>query len=366
MHAAVEDAGGNLNGYTSRDHAVYFTPLYPSGLGIAAEVLGDMMAAPLLDRPAEIELERQVILEEMLDEVDDRGRDIDLDNLTKRVLWPGHPLSLKIAGTPKTVRAIGARQLLAHHARWYGGKNLVLCAAGPLTHGRLVELGERHFGRLPPGERSTERPPRRPPRGPNLHLFDHDESQTEFRLSFIAPPEDGPDFLPMVILRRVLDDGLSSRLPFEIVERRGLCYSVQCGIDSFHDVSVFEVEGASSHAKVAKAIREICLILGRIAREGPTDEELERARHRHRMALEFTLDSLYDLAAWFGGTTLFRPPPSLEERADMVDAVTAEDVQRVSRNLLKRENLTVTAVGSPTTKQRAEIKRAVAEAEGLD
>jgi predicted Zn-dependent peptidase len=366
MHAAVEDAGGNLNGYTSRDHAVYFTPLYPSGLGIAAEVLGDMMTAPLLDRPAEIELERQVILEEMLDEVDDRGRDIDLENLTKRVLWPGHPLSLKIAGTPKTVRAMSARQLLAHHGRWYGGKNLVLCAAGPLTHDRLLELAHRHFGRLPPGERSTEKPPRRPPRGPALHLFDHDESQTAFRLSFIAPPEDGPGFLPMVLLRRVLDDGLSSRLPFEIVERRGLCYSVQCSIDSYDDVSVFEVEGASSHAKVAKAIREICLILGRIAREGPTDEELARAHQRHRMTLEFTLDSVYDLAAWFGGTTLFREPPSLEARADSVDAVTGDDVQRLSRALLTRKNLTVTAVGSPTAKQRADIRKVVAEAPGLE
>jgi predicted Zn-dependent peptidase len=365
MHAAVEDAGGNLNGYTSRDHAVYFTPLYPSGLGIAAEVLGDMMAAPLLNRPAEVELERQVILEEMLDEVDDRGRDIDLDNLTKRVLWPGHPLSLKIAGTPKTVRAMSVRQLQAHHARWYGGKNLLLCAAGPISHARLVDLAERHFGRLPRGERSTERPPRRPPRGPSLHLFDHDESQTEFRLSFIAPPEDGPGFLPMLLLRRVLDDGLSSRLPFEIVERRGLCYSVQSGIDSYHDVSVFEVEGASSHAKVARAIREICLILGRIAREGPTAEELARARHRHRMMIEFTLDSVYDLAAWFGGTALFREPPSLEDRADQIDAVTAEDVQQLSRKLLTRENLTVTAVGSPTAKQRADIRKVVAEAEGL-
>jgi predicted Zn-dependent peptidase len=365
MHAAVEDAGGNLNGYTSRDHAVYFTPIYPSGLAIGAEVLGDMLAAPLLHRPAEIELERQVILEEMLDEVDDRGRDIDIENLTKRALWPGHPLSLKIAGTSRTVRAMTVRQLEAHHRRWYCGRNLVVCAAGPIRHDRLVELAERHFGRLPRGERSTEKPPPRAPPGPRLELFDHDESQTEFRLSFLAPPEDGPGYLPMVLLRRILDDGLSSRLPFEIVERRGLCYSVQCSIDSYHDVSIFEVEGAASHAKVARAIREICRLLGRLAEEGPTAEELDRARHRHRMALEFTLDSTYDLASWFGGTALFREPPSLEARADQVDAVTAAEVHEIARLLLRRENLTVTAVGSPTSRQRADIERAVQDAEGL-
>ncbi|HUB10047.1 MAG TPA: pitrilysin family protein [Myxococcales bacterium] len=366
MHAAVEDAGGNLNGYTSRDHGVYFTPLYPSGLPVVCEVLGDVLAAPLLERPAEVELERQVILEEMLDEVDDRGRDIDLENLTKRTLWRGHPLALKIAGTPQTVRRLRIPDLVAHHRRWYGARNLVLCAAGPLEHGRVLELADRHFGRLHRGRRATERPPPRAPAGPVLHVFDHDESQTEFRLSFVAPPESHPDFLALVLVRRILDDGLSSRLPFEIVERRGLCYSVHCGIDGYDDVSVFEVEGAASHGKVARAIREICRILGRLAREGPTREELERAKLRHRMALEFTLDSAWDLAAWFGGTALFREPPTLEGRAEAVDAVGAAELVEVSRRILRRSNLTVTAVGSPTQRQRAAMKAAVLEADELD
>ncbi|MHB8417566.1 MAG: M16 family metallopeptidase [Myxococcales bacterium] len=365
MHAAVEDAGGNLNGYTSRDHGVYFTPVYPSGLPVACEVLGDMLAAPLLDRPAEVKLEREVILEEMLDEVDERGRDIDLENLTKRALWPGHPLSLKIAGTPRTVRALRIRDLVRHHRRWYGAENLLLCAVGPLRHGRVLDLADRHFGRLHRGRRSSERPPPRPAPGPTLHLFDHDESQTELRLSFIAPGEDDPDFVTLGLLRRVLDDGLSSRLPFEIVERRGLCYSVHCSVDSYDDVSVFEVEAAASHAKVARAIREICALLGRLVSEGPTEEELARAKLRHRMALEFTLDSIYDLAAWFGGTTLFREPPTLEARADAVDRLTAADFLKIARQVIRRANLTVTAVGSPTARQRAAIEAAVQAAEGL-
>ena len=99
---------------------------YTSGVGVALQVLADMISSPLLK---EMELEREIILEEMLDEVDDRGRDIDLDNLSKAALWPGHPLSLKIAGTPKTVRRLARADLLAHHQRFYVGENLVLCVA---------------------------------------------------------------------------------------------------------------------------------------------------------------------------------------------------------------------------------------------
>src|SRR3954463_1349651 len=85
MNVLVEDCGGSLNGVTTRDHGYYFSPLHPRRLEVPLAVLGDMLARPLLK---EIELEREVILEEILDEVDEKGRDIDVDNLSKRALFP--------------------------------------------------------------------------------------------------------------------------------------------------------------------------------------------------------------------------------------------------------------------------------------
>ena len=81
--------------------------MHPAHLGLATEILGDMISRPLFK---EIDVEREVILEEMLDEVDEDGRDIDVDNLSKQTLFAGHPLALKIAGTPDTVRALSLRQ----------------------------------------------------------------------------------------------------------------------------------------------------------------------------------------------------------------------------------------------------------------
>jgi predicted Zn-dependent peptidase len=362
MNGAVEDVGGNLNGYTSRDHAFYFTPLHQTGLAVGMTVLADMISSPLLK---EMELEREIILEEMLDEVDENGHDIDLDNLSKVALWPGHPLSLKIAGRPETVRAMTVKDLEDHHARFYGGRNMVLCAAGPLTHEKVIDLARKGFARLPLGDRSVEAAPPAPQPGPRLCLVDHDESQTEFRFNFIAPPEGHADHLPLQLLRRILDDGLSSRLPLQVVERRGLAYSLHCNIDTFSDGAVFEVEAAASHGKVPATMREIAKTLEEIARTGPTADEMRRAIRRTRMAIETTLDSTYEMAAWFGGTALFREPTGLEERARAVEAIGAEDVQRVARAVFTRENLTVTAVGSPSGKQRAEIERAVSGAELL-
>jgi predicted Zn-dependent peptidase len=221
MNAAIEEAGGNLNGVTTRDHGYYFTPLHPSYVELGLNVVGDMLTRPLL---TSMEVERKIILEEMLDEVDDKGRDIDVDNLSKWLLFPGHPLSLKIAGTRESVSALTLEQVREHFARHYVSGNLVVTVAGPVHRAQVLPLVERAFARLPQGPASADTPPPSTPPGPTFRAVTHDESQTEFRLSFRIVPEHHPDWPALQLLRRLLDDGLSSRLPHEIVEKRGLAY----------------------------------------------------------------------------------------------------------------------------------------------
>src|SRR3954471_16228081 len=207
MNALVEDCGGSLNGVTTRDHGYYFSPLHPARIEEPFAVLGDMLARPLFK---EVELEREVILEEILDEVDEEGRDIDVDNLSKRALFGDHPLAQKIGGTRETVSGLREDDLRAHHARAYGARNLVLCAAGPFSHQEVLRLAEKGFGRLPPREQLQALPLVHKLRGPRLVAVDHRESQTALRLSFLAPAEDHVDFAALVLIRRILDDGLSA------------------------------------------------------------------------------------------------------------------------------------------------------------
>jgi len=360
MNAAVEEVGGNLNGVTGRDLGYYYTPLHPSYLGVGMEILGDMLTRPRL---TDMEVERQIILEEMLDEVDEKGRDIDLDNLSKRLLFGDHPLALKIAGTRESVSALKHAQVLEHFARHYVAGNLVVTASGRVKHAQVLELAERAFAHLPRGPATTEAPPVSTPPGPRFHFVAHEEAQTEFRLNFRIVPEQHEDYPALQILRRVLDDGLSSRLPFEIVEKRGLAYSINAGLDSFHDVGILEIDAASAPEKASRVVEEVLRVLATLCSEEIPEEELKRTQRRHRMLLEFSEDSPGELAGWFGGTELFRKPESFSQRADLVDAETAAHVREVARRYFTRENLTVVAVG-----QRKGIKaleRVVEAAEGL-
>jgi predicted Zn-dependent peptidase len=360
MNAAIEEVGGNLNGVTTRDHGYYYTPLAPEGLEVGVRILGDMLTRPRL---TELEVERQIILEEMLDEVDERGRDIDVDNLSKQQLFGAHPLGMKIAGTPHTVRSLSAEQVRSHFERNYVSGNLVVCVAGPVERERVLPLVADAFAHLPQGPANTEEAPRLERQGPRLHFTDHDESQVEFRLTFPAVSEQHPDFPALQILRRVLDDGLSSRLPHEVIEKRGLAYSLHCSLEAYHDMGLFEVDGATAPDKAPQVVEETCRVLAELCERGPSEAEVQRAKRRHRMFLDFAQDATAELSGWFGGTELFRPPEPFSARADLVDGQTHPQLVEVARRYFSRENLLAVAVGPK--KGRKALEQAVLAAPGL-
>jgi predicted Zn-dependent peptidase len=360
MNALVEEVGGNLNGVTTRDHGYYYTPVHPRQVEVALEVIGDMITRPLL---RDMEVERQVILEEMLDEVDEDGNDIDLDNLSKMEVFRGHPMAMKIAGTTDSVKRLQKVQLERHLARYYRTGNMVVAVAGPIRREEVLERAASAFSRLEHGDSAREVPPPPPPQGPWLRFVQHDEAQTEFRLLFPTVPEQHPDYPALQLLRRVLDDGLSSRLPFNIVERRGLAYSLHAGLETFPDCGFFEVDAACAPEKAGLVVEAVCETLAEVCAGKLTDEEVLRAQRRHRMFLEFAHDAPGELAGWFGGTELYRRPESFEERCRMLESQSTADVVRVARRYLHRRALGVVAVGQK--KGTRALERAVDAAHGL-
>jgi predicted Zn-dependent peptidase len=354
MNAAVEAAGGSLNGITARDHGCYFTPIHPGEIGTGLAILGDLVRRPLL---REMDVEREVILEEILDEVDADGRDIDPDNLSKRIAFGSHPLGFKIAGTPAIVRRLTQRDIRAHHARHYEGANLVLAVAGPVRHADVRALAEEHLGALPRGRRSAIEPPPPWPSGPRLEAVAHDDAQAEFSLSFPCPPEHHPDYPVHLCIRRILDDGLSSRLPFEIVERRGLAYALHAGIDAFADAGMTVVDGASAPAKLPRVLDEVLRVLGGLAERAVPEEELLRVQRRHRMTLAFSLDSPAELAGWYGSGEVLSAPEGFEERCRRVERVTPADVLRVAAETFRRRNAIAVVVGPAHRRERKEVER---------
>jgi len=360
MNAAVESAGGSLNAVTARDYSCYYTPIHPASVRTGIGVLGDLVRRPLF---RDMDLERRVILEEILDEVDSRGRDVDPDNLAKRMAFGRHPLGFKIAGTPRTIRSLNEDDIRAHHARFYTGPNVVLAAAGPVSFDEVLDFAHQQFAAIPAGAVSPVSPAPRWPSGPLCKAISHENAQAEFTLAFPSAPERHPDHPAALCLRRLLDDGLSSRLPYEIVERKGLAYSIHCGLETYEDTGLFSFDGACSPANLNRVVGELLAVLTTLCGEEVPADELDRAQRRHRMSLTFALDNPQDLAGWFGTGEILGCPERLEQRCRRVERVRPADVRRVARSTFRKRNLVGVVVGPSGPRLRRLLERAVANSD---
>ena len=357
LNGAMEDLGGILDGFTTRDYSGYQSTVHPSGVADGIEIFGQMFSSPHFE---DIDIERSIILEEQLDALDDRGRDLDLDNLVHRASFGDHPLSQPVDGPRKNVRRFDQADLHRHRRRFYGAKNLVLSVAGNIEHGACRRAARRTFGGLFEGRQATEgRAPTYKKDGPHLQFLSSDDAQTRLRLVFRTVPWTHRDFPALLLIRRILDGGLSARLQVELVEKRGIVYEVGADHDAYVDCGLLGFELAVAHRKLGYAIEELGRVLQDLKTDGVTAEELARVCARARIGLELGLDAPAELVQLFGTTRLFRPPLTPETRMEQLEQVTTVDVRRVLRKYLIPARMTAVAVGGATRMQFATARKAL-------
>src|SRR4051812_6995213 len=218
LNRAIEEMGGPLYAETGRDYSLYQISLHPARVGGALEILGNLFSAPSF---RDIELERSIILEEILEDFDERGRKVNIDDLSREAAWPDHPLGFSIVGPSANVRRFGVPDVRRHFRRLYGGRNMVLCVAGKVDRRPVLAAARRAFRGVAPGKRAIPRPPRITLDGPRFRRVWSDSAQTQLQVLFYALPEWDPGYAALVALLRVLDDGMSTRLHYQVRDQKG-------------------------------------------------------------------------------------------------------------------------------------------------
>jgi len=356
LNLAIEEIGGTLYAETGRDYSLYQIPLQPTELTQGLAIMGDLFSTPAF---RDIDLERQIIIEEILEDMDDDGRNVNLDDLSRTVAWAKHPLGYTITGPLRNVRRFTVDEVREHFKRFYGAANMVLCVAGPFKHERVARASGEAFAPVPRGRLARPQAPRMPRGGPRFRVIHNESAQTQVQILFHALPESDPDYLALRALSRVLDDGMSTRLHYQICDQKGLAYSVSGSLHSYHDAALLEIDAACAHAKLPALVGEGLAILGRFREELVSDRELEKAKRRFRADLEACYDDLDSLCGWFGGTELFTRPRSQEQRARELDRVHPEHIRHAARRVLRPDRLSVVVVGALGRKVSREVGRIV-------
>jgi len=356
LNLAIEQLGGTLYAETGRDYSLYQISLHPKQVGRGMDILGDLFATPAFH---DIDLERKIIVEEILEDLDDRGRNVNVDDQSRRLAWGDHPLGFSIIGPMRNVRRFSLADVRAHFRRFYGAANMVLTVAGPLDARAVRRQASAAFTRVHRGSRRSPQPPRPNGVGPRFRAIHNESAQTQVHVLFHALPETDPGYSALRALVRVLDDGMSTRLHYQICDQKGLAYSVAGSLHSYHDSALLEVDAACAHAKLPALVTETLAMLGRFRDELVGEDELEKAKLRFVADVESSYDDLDGLCGWFGGTELFTRADPQEKRARALARVRPEDIRDVARRVLRPDRLTVTVVGALSPKLSRRVEKIV-------
>lgn len=317
----IEDVGGYINAYTSRDGTAYYARVLREDVALALDVISDIVLNPAFD-PREIEVERGVILQE-IGQALDTPDDVIFDWL-QEAAYPGQPMGRTILGPAERVGAFGRADLAGFVAEHYGPGQLILSAAGAVDHDAIVAQAEVAFGHLP----ARAQPPRQPALWqPGEVRRPKNLEQAHFAFALEGPAYRAPDFFAAQLWSSALGGGMSSRLFQKLREERGLCYSIFAQAGFFDDTGMLTVYAGTSGEQIAE-LATVTVDEIRRSADGLTGPEIDRAKAQLRAGLLMSLESpsaqaerlARSLAIWG------RVPPA-EEVAARIDAVTAEEIR---------------------------------------
>ncbi len=334
----IENVGGQLNAYTTREQTAYYAKVLHEDAPLALDLIADMLQHSMLDAE-ELVRERTVVLQE-IGQSADTPDDIIFDHF-QSTAYPGQAIGRPVLGSAEIVGALPRDALVDYIAGHYGAPGMVLSAAGRIEHDRLVDLALKAFGDLPSGA-----PPKPEPASYTGGDFreGRDLEQMHLVLGFDGVGVHDPDFYAHSVLSTLLGGGMSSRLFQEVREKRGLVYSIYTFTGGYHDGGLFGVYAGTGEDEVAELIPVVCDEIAKVGAD-VTEDEVARARAQLKAGTLMALESTMSRCEQLGQQVLIydRPIP-VEEIVAKIDGVDRESVIKTAARL-RTSRPTVAALG---------------------
>ena len=340
--AAIEGVGGILNAAADRELTLYWCKVAQPHFLLALDVLADILLHSKLD-PVDIERERQVIIEEIHAIKDSPFQRVGM--LIDELLWPDHPLGRDVAGNEKSVLSITRDMITGFLAGRYLPANAVVAIAGDIQHEEVVSAVTEAFcdwsSQQPAGGYLAyeDRP------NPQLRIEVRDTEQTHLCLALPGLPLLHPKRYALGLLNTILGEGMSSRLFVEIRDNLGLAYSIHSYAEHLQDTGAIVIYAGVEHAKLPVAIKAILEQLALLYKP-VSESELTKAKELSKGRLLLRMEDSRSVAGWTGGQEILTNKIlSIDQVVAIIDAITAEEVAEVARELIIENRLRLAVVG---------------------
>ncbi len=338
----IDNLGGHLCGATSRGYTFFYAHVLDERLGLVLELIGDMLLHSVFD-PQELELERQVVLEE-IKTVEDSPEEYIHDMLSE-VIWPKSSLGRPILGTTETISRLARDHICRYFGNFYHPENFILTVAGRTSIDQVAEQAERYFPTRPKivGQAATFSKPEfcwqtvRQAR---------DLEQVHLCLGLRGLRQAHEKRFAGFLLNTILGNGNSSRLFQEVREKRGLVYTIYSGSEAYRDTGMSVVYASCSPDSYQEVIDIILAELGKLREQRVGEEELQRAKNQLKASITLGMESTLSIMItqtkyefYFGRRF------SLDEILKQIDQVTAREILELAQKIFQEEQATLITLG---------------------
>ena len=360
LNREFELIGRDLRASTMSDHTYYGFSPHISNIDRAINLFSEFFLEPMFP---DIELERGIILEECLEDLNEKGVDVDINNLACKLLYPENALARPTIGTEESISSISVRDLKEHYAQFYTPDNMILVAAGCVDHKSFFDCAKKYFSRLV-GNGST----------PSNHfdetlneaqlqpalLFQYDsDSQVQLQVCFRAVSYNHPDYFIATLISRLFDDGVTSRLQKVLREEKGLVYSVECRTTSLPDTGTIDFDVSVRSEKVVEVTKILLDEIKKFTSTGAGEDELKLVKQRYGYDLDYELDDPYRQIIRYGFCHLYSTECTVEEEREKISRITSLDILRVARDIFVPEKINFVLVGPYTSDLEISLQQLV-------
>jgi predicted Zn-dependent peptidase len=330
---AIENTGGSMNAFTDKESTCCYVRVLSDQVPVAIDILLDMIFNSSYT-PKDIELERQVILEEI--KMYEDTPDELVHDLFIKSFWNSHPLGQPITGTINSVKNISRDDILKFIRDYYAPSNIIISIAGNFEEESVISKIREIVENINTTPRIKEL--KAPEITPSFNVFKKDIEQTHICIGSKSISILDEDRYALALIDVCLGGGMSSRLFQEIREKRGLAYSINTFETIYRPAGIFGVYAGTNPSNTDEVIKLIWEEMERIKSEGFGEEEFERAKTQIKGGLLIGLESTKYRASRNGRSELyFNKIFSTEEICDAIDKVTQADIIRLSNRMFNKE-----------------------------
>jgi len=339
---SVDSIGGHLDAFTAKECVSFNCVVLDEHLETAFDVLSDLVLHPLF-KQEDITRERSVVMEEIKSEED--NPDYLLYEIFSQNFWKGHPIGRPVAGTKQTVGALAKSAIEEQFHLSYRPNNMVIAAAGNVDHARLLDLVAERFQHLK--RQKDELPDPVPHTHAHITLRDKPSlEQVQICLGVPSYPLPDERRYACYVLNTLLGGGMSSRLFQNIREKQGLAYSVFSDLTPYRDTGCLLVYAGTSPASTPRVVESVLHEFRDLKENLVRPEELQRAKDHLKGSMVLGMESSGSRMSNLSRQELyFGKFFTLDQMIAKIDAVTAEDIAAITRELFKSELVSLTVLG---------------------